>query len=80
MPRYSARWLEVAQEQYTAMPVEVQQQVDGRIEQLLERPDGSPQSYDAPSDQWTTTYGGGSGLILYAVSSEHRRVVILRLI
>lgn len=80
MPHFSARWLEIAREQYDALPAEARQQVDDHIEQLLERPEGPPQAYDLSSDQWTTTYGGGAGLILYAIVQEHQRVLILRLV
>lgn len=80
MQRFSARWVQVAREQYDGLPGDIQQRVDERIEQLLERPEGPRQAYDAPSDQWTTTYGSGAGLILYAVVREHRRVLILRLV
>lgn len=80
MPRFSARWLEIALEQYNALPHEVQRQVDARIEQLLEQPEGPRDAYDPHSDQWTTIYGDGVGLILYAVVREHQRVLILRLV
>jgi mRNA-degrading endonuclease RelE of RelBE toxin-antitoxin system len=80
MPRFSARWLEIALEQYNALPPASQRQVEARIEQLLERPEGPREAYDSRSAQWTTTYGGGVGLILYAVVHEHQRVLILRLV
>lgn len=80
MPRFAARWLEIALEQYSALSVEAQRQVDARIEQLLERPEEHPEAYDSRSDQWTTTYGGGAGLVVYAVVREHQRVLILRLV
>lgn len=80
MPRFSARWLEIALEQYGALLPASQRQVDARIEQLLERPEGPPEAYDSRSDQWTTTYGGGVGLILYAVVHEHQRVLVLPLV
>ncbi|MGH3755957.1 MAG: hypothetical protein ACRDRP_25405 [Pseudonocardiaceae bacterium] len=31
-------------------------------------------------DQWTTTYGGGAGLIVYAVVHARQRLIILRLV
>lgn len=80
MDRYTARWLQIPLEQYAALPTEAQRQVDDRVEQLLEQPEGQPEAYDPPSDQWTTTYGDGAGLILYAVVHQHRRVLILRLV
>ncbi|MGH3800280.1 MAG: hypothetical protein ACRDTD_09145 [Pseudonocardiaceae bacterium] len=51
MPRFSARWLEIAIEQY-----------DARVEQLLAWPEGPREAYDARRDRWTTTYGDGAGL------------------
>lgn len=80
MPRFSARWLEIALEQYHGLPLDTQRQVDARIDQLLERPEGPLESYDPSSDHWTTTYGGGTGLILFAVVREHQQVLILRLV
>jgi hypothetical protein len=80
VPHFTARWLEIAREQYAALPVEARRQVDERVEQLREWPEGPREAYDAPSDQWTTSYGGGASLILYAVVREHRRVLILRLV
>lgn len=80
MPRFAARWLEIAREQYSALPLDAQRQVDARIEQLLEQPEGSRDAYDSRSDQWTTTYGGGAGLILYAVVREHQMLLVLRLV
>ncbi|MGH3752564.1 MAG: hypothetical protein ACRDRP_07700 [Pseudonocardiaceae bacterium] len=72
-------WLEIALEQYASIPVEARKQVDARIEQLLENPRQPLDGYDELTDQWTTTYGGGAGLIVYAVVHERQRVIILRL-
>lgn len=72
MPRYTARWLQIPLEQYDALSDQAQRQVDVRVAELLKEPDGASQAYDAPSDQWTTTYGGGAGLIVYAVMHQHR--------
>lgn len=80
MPRYGPVWLEIALEQYASIPVEARKQVDARIEQLLENPRQPLDGYDELTDQWTTTYGGGAGLIVYAVVHERQRVIILRLV
>jgi len=77
---YTERWLQLAIDQYFELPDEQRHQVDRRIEELLVDPQGPAQSYDQPSDQWTTTYGDGAGLIVYAVVPEYRRVLILRII
>lgn len=80
MPAYTDRWLQLAIDQYFELPDEQRHQVDQRIEELLVAPEGPSRSYDQPSDQWTTTYGDGTGLIVYAVVPEYRRVLILRII
>jgi hypothetical protein len=36
--------------------------------------------YDPDTDQWITSYGGGTGLIVYAIAPAQRRVLILRLV
>ncbi len=80
MSRYRPVWLEIAREHYASLPPDARQQVDARVEQLLENPRQQPRSaYDERSDQWTTTYGDGAGLIVYAVVHDRQRVIILRL-
>ena len=81
MPRYGPVWLEIAREQYAGLPAEAREQVDARIEELLENPRQQPSSaYDKRSDQWTTMYGDGTGLIVYAVVHDRERIIILRLV
>jgi mRNA-degrading endonuclease RelE of RelBE toxin-antitoxin system len=81
MSRYGLVWLEIAREHYASLPAAVREQIDLRIEQLLENPRRQPRSaYDETTDQWTTTYGGGAGLIVYAVVHERQRLIILRLV
>jgi mRNA-degrading endonuclease RelE of RelBE toxin-antitoxin system len=80
MPRYGPVWLEIAAEQYAHLPASTRKQVDSRVEQLLENPSYPHSAYDARTDQWTTTYGDGVGLIVYAVVHERERVIILRLV
>lgn len=80
MARCSARWLQIPLEQYGALPEAARRQVDLRVTELLDEPEGRSRAYDPPSGQWTTTYGSGAGLIVYAVVHPHRRVLILRLV
>ncbi len=81
MPRYGLIWLEIAREYYASLPATTREQIDIRIEQLLENPrQHSRSAYDEASDQWTVTYGGGAGLIVYAVVSDRQRLIILRLV
>jgi len=80
MPRYGAVWLEIAREQYASLPADIQALIDARVAELLEDPRQPRSAYDQLTDQWTTTYGGGAGLILFAVAPERQRVIILRLV
>jgi len=80
MPRYGAVWLEIAREQYASLPADIQDLIDARVAELLEDPRQPRSAYDQLTDQWTTTYGGGAGLILFAVAPERQRVIILRLV
>lgn len=80
MARYGLIWLEIAYATYTSLPEHTRDQISTRLEQLLENPTQPRDSYDQVTDQWTTTYGGGAGLIVYAVVHERRRVIVLRLV
>lgn len=81
MPRYGLVWLEIAREHYASLPTTACKQIDARTEQLRENLRQQPRSaYDEATDQWTITYGGGAGLIVYAVVHEHQRLIILRLV
>lgn len=72
--------MQIALEQYRALSVTEQGHVDARIEQLLEQPEGPRAAYDVQSDQWTTTFGDGAGLLLYAVVPQHQQMIVLRLV
>ena len=52
---------------------------DGPL-RLPENPRQPREGYDELTDQSTTSYGGGAGLIVYAVVHERQRVIILRLV
>lgn len=80
MPRYGLVWLEIAREQYDSLPTEFRELVDVRIEQLLENPRRPAGGYDERTDQWTTVYGDGAGLIVHAVVHDRQRIIILRLV
>ena len=80
MARYTARWLEIARDQYRALPEHHQQAIDNRVGTLLDQPEGPAGAYHPRRDQWTTTYGDGLGLIVYAIAADERRVLILRLV
>lgn len=64
MPRYHAVWLEIARHQQASFSAEIREQVDARIEQLLENPRLPEAGYDELTDQWTTIYGDGACPVL----------------
>lgn len=79
MPRYSAVWLEISRAQHQTCPHEVRSQIDAKIQRLLENPQAYG-TYDQTTDQWTATYGGGTGLIVYAIVQHYFKIIILRLV
>lgn len=78
MQDYSVSWLEVAREVYDSLPPSRRSAVDLRLELLAHQPTADARQ-DRSSGWWTTTYGGGTGLLLYGISDRHRRLVVLRL-
>jgi hypothetical protein len=80
MAPFTARWLEIAREQYHALPEGTRHHIDARVAELLEQPEGPAGAYHRRRDEWTTTYGDGLGLIVYAIAAEQQRVLILRLV
>jgi len=81
MPRYMARWLEIAQEQRDSLPATTRRLVDHRIEELLEDPTGDPHAlHYRRFDEWSIpfAFGPDEGFIYYAVVHEPKRMVILR--
>jgi len=79
MPEFGIKWLEIARRQYDEFSPEVRKMVDLTITQLLEDPE-TGSSYDKSSDQWTTDFGNGVGLITYAVVHQQLQVIVLRLL
>lgn len=79
MPRYEARWVEIAEKQRECLPADTRRLVNERIKELLENPTSTPGAvyYDPPLDRWSVPVGASVGLIIYAVRHEPRRVVIL---
>ncbi|TKV35320.1 hypothetical protein [Mycobacteroides abscessus] len=77
MARYSPVWLEIARQQYESFSEEIQCQVDVKLDLLLDDPE-SHGDYDKPSDQWTTDFGDGAGLIVYAVSKSSSCVLSVK--
>lgn len=80
MPRYGPVWLEIAEQQYRDLPVDVRDLVDQRLAQLLEEPTADPDAgYNEPSDQWSIPIGD-HGFLFFAVVRDPAKVVVLRLV
>lgn len=80
MARYDLGWVDIALDQYLALPENPQRLIDARLSQLLDDPDGPGTSHDLQTDWWTTTDSAGAGLIIYVFRPSHPRLVILRLV
>ena len=50
MPDYTLGWVDIAIEQYLALPLHQQQLVDARVQQLLDNPAGPGTSHDPHTD------------------------------
>jgi hypothetical protein len=72
MPRYRVVWPDVPREHRASYPVRVQQQLDHRIEELLEDLHARARFYPGPRrDFWITTFGPNhEGIIEYSVREE----------
>lgn len=74
---HTIRWVDLATEAYTSLPAQRRSLIDERLGQLAADPEvGS--TYDPATAWWTTTYG--TGLIMFANSARHRRLIILRIL
>lgn len=80
MSDYTLGWVDIAIEQYLALPTEQQRLVDTRVQQLLDNPAGPGTSHDPHTDLWTTTDSTGTGLIVYIFQPDRPRLVIMRLV
>lgn len=79
MAHYTLGWVDIAIDQYLALPPPDQRLVDARVRRLVQDPEVGA-SYDARTDLWTTTDEAGAGLIIYTFRVDRPRLVILRLV
>lgn len=80
MPNYILGWVDIAIEQYLALPTTQQRLIDTRIQQILDNPAGPSSSHDPDTDLWTTSDSAGAGLIVYVFRADRPRLVIMRLV
>lgn len=79
MARYELVWSDVPLGQYRSLSPDVQVQIDETLDLVLDDPEKYG-SYDKAADQWSAAFGGGRGFILYAISQERVKVMLLRII
>jgi len=72
MPRYRVVWPDHICEHRASYPTNVQQQLDQRIEELLEDPRARATFFPGPDrDHWITSFGPKlEGPIMYSVKDE----------
>lgn len=79
VPDYVLTWVDVAREQYAALPPDTQHLINLGLAELLDEPDGPGCSEDPTTGQWVTSDHVGRGLLLYTFRPGAPRLVILRL-
>lgn len=80
MSRFGPVWLEIAEQQYRALPPDLRELVDQRLTQLLENPIADADAvYNARSDQWSVPLAN-QGFLVYAVVQDPATVIVLRLV
>ncbi|GAA4385936.1 hypothetical protein [Tsukamurella soli] len=79
MALYSPIWLEIAREQYAALPSDMRRSFDATFSTILDDPKGGGR-YDKRADQWTAVFAGGRGLLTYAVNDQYVKVIVLRIV
>lgn len=77
MARYRVRYVSYAAEQLGRLPRSVRAEFDGRLEDLARDP-YAVSDYDKSTNSYTTTFGGGTGIVLFVASDVIDMVTIIR--
>jgi len=64
---------------YVLLPAQRRLLVDERLHRLAADPEAGC-TYDPTTAWWMATYGDGTGLMMFANSARHRRLVVLRIL
>ncbi|MCK9893692.1 hypothetical protein [Frankia sp. AgB32] len=78
MPAFAARWVDHAREQRGSLPVNPRARLDEMLHQLLRDPRIG--TCDKRTDQWTTSYDRGRGVILYTIEGRWLTLTVLRVL
>lgn len=76
---HTVGWVDLATEAYTSLPARRRLLIDERLDRLAADPEAGS-TYDPATAWWTATYAEGTGLIMFANSARHRRLIVLRIL
>jgi plasmid stabilization system protein ParE len=76
---YQIVWVEYARDQYLTLADPVRAEFNSHLELLAQEPTAIAR-YDPGTDRWSSDFDNGLGLVLYLLSPENRRIVILRVL
>ena len=80
MAGYRLVWLELAEDQYRALPGELKSLIDRRLSWLLDDPTAEPGAvHNRRSDQYSMPLGD-HGFLFFAVVARPPTVIVLRLV
>lgn len=77
MARYRVRYADYAAEQLSRLPRSLRTEFDARVDDLARDP-YTVGDYDESTTSYTTTFGGGTGIVLFVVSDVIDMVTIIR--
>jgi hypothetical protein len=77
MAQYRVRYGSYAAEQLSRLPGSLRAEFDVRVEDLAREP-YAVGDYDESTNSSTTTFGGGTGIVLYVASDAIDTVTIIR--
>ncbi len=77
MARYRVRYVSYAAEQQSRLPRSLRTEFDASVEDLARDPYAVGR-YDERTNSYTTTFGGGTGIVLFVASDVIDTVTIIR--
>ncbi|MGH3548579.1 MAG: type II toxin-antitoxin system RelE family toxin [Pseudonocardiaceae bacterium] len=78
MARYHLRYTSYADEQLSRLPRSLRTEFDATVEDLARNP-YAVGDYDKSTNSYTTTFGGGTGIVLFVASDVIDTVTIIRI-
>jgi len=72
-------WVDYVREQYLTLGEHARDELDTHLALLAHDPTANAR-YDLGTDQWSSDFDSGLGLLLCLISVDNRRIVILRVL